>query len=339
MLLFESIASVRELADGRLLLTDSRVRLLYLIDSSLTRRMQIGRIGDGPNEYRAPGTIIALSKNQSVVIDRQNRKFYALAADRFVETPVALRPPLSLWRGTILGMADDYSRFSAVAHGPKVQLPFPTPDRSSPVVSDSVIFVRQRTNGRTDTIAFGKSYHSGAISKRVRIGNTDELHNAIHPLQTFDQGWMFPDGTVAIVRVNPYGVDWHTAGKVTAGAPVKETPVPITRALKQWILNHTLQDADGNPKFRPDDFAHWPSNVPPFTSFSVRGGIDGHVYVERTRIGERQRVDVFERARGRVASIELPPRARLVGVGARHWYLAQPTADGEEALVRWTPPR
>ncbi len=337
-LLFEAIVSVRELADRRLLLTDGGTRLLYTLDSSLTRRAQIGRKGDGPNEYRSPGMIIALSGNHSVVIDRQNRKFYMLSGDRFVESPAPFRPPSASWRGTLFGISDDYSRFTTVAHGPRVRLPFPTFDRTSPVVADSVVFIRSRASGRADTIAFGKSYHSGAISKRVRIGNTNDLNNTIHPLQTFDQGWMFPDGTVAIVRVNPYRVDWYDAGGVAVGPSVNEPSTPITRTIKQWIMNHTLLDVNGAPKFRPEDFAQWPRTLPPFTSFSVRGGSDGRVYVERTVISERQRIDVFDRARGRVNSVELPPHSRMVGTGARDWYLAQRTDDDEEALIRWTPP-
>lgn len=336
--LFESIISARELRDGRVLVTDGRLKALFVLDAALQSRRQLGRTGDGPNEYRAPGSITSLSDDVSVVVDRQNRKFYLLSGDRFAELPAPLRPPNAAWRGTLLGMADDYARFAAISHGARVRLPFPNPDRASPVTTDSVVFVRQRTNGITDTVAFGKSYFAGAIAKRIRIGNTNDLYQTFHPLQTFDQGWMFPDGTVAIARANPYRVDWYSGGSMAVGPVVSEPSVPVTGTIKQWIMSHTRLDVDGNPIFKPGDFPQWPRAVPPFTSFSVRGGSDGRMYVERTQISERQRIDVFDRTRGRVASVELPPRARLVGVGARHWYLAQPNEDDEEALIRWPPP-
>ena len=336
--LFESIASVRELRDGRVLVTDQRTMLLYVLDPSLKSRRQIGRSGDGPGEYRSPGPIIALLGDRSAVIDRQNRKLYMLDADKFVELPVPLRPPGATWRGVQSGIADDYSRFAAVAHGSIVRFPFPTPDRTIPVTSDSVAFVLQRPGQGIDTIGYGRSYHWGALSKRVRTGNGWELHNVIHPLQTFDQGWIFSDGNVAIARVSPYRVDWYTSGVMSVGPAVTESPLPVTRSVRKWITDHTRLDVNGEPMFRPDDFAEWPLTLPPFTSFSVSGGIHGRLYVQRTTISERQRIDVFERTRGRIATVELPARSRLVGVGARHWYLAQPNDDDEEVLIRWTPP-
>ena len=51
---FSEIASIRELRDGRVIVVDTRERVLKLVDFGRTSASMIGHKGAGPGEYRAP---------------------------------------------------------------------------------------------------------------------------------------------------------------------------------------------------------------------------------------------------------------------------------------------
>ena len=51
---FSQIAAVRELKDGRLLVVDSRDKLVQLVNLNANRAIKVGREGLGPGEYGLP---------------------------------------------------------------------------------------------------------------------------------------------------------------------------------------------------------------------------------------------------------------------------------------------
>lgn len=329
---FGRIAGVRELSDGRVLITDSQARSLFVLDATLKSRRKIGRDGDGPGEYRAPGRVIALEGDRSIVIDNNNRKWYLLDGDRFLATPDAWRNTALQWNGALSGISSTGAALDGRAHGAPIRLPFPL----MPRLRDSVAFVRLNPNAARDTIGYGRLHANGAAVKRDKSGLP---HNALHPLNTADQAWLFPDGTIAIARVEPYRVEWREAnGRVVNNAPVIGTAQQVTTPIKQWVMRHNLLDVNGDPIFTVQDYPTWPRTVPAFTNFALVAGTDGRLYIRRTQVSDQAMVDVFDRQRGRIASVTLPPRSRLVAVGTRGWYLAQTNDDEEELLVRWTPP-
>ncbi len=78
---FTQIASVRELKDGRVLLTDPRERIVQLIDFKSGTATKVGREGSGPGEYVLPQRIVALPADTSAIYDPSNVRYLLLGPD------------------------------------------------------------------------------------------------------------------------------------------------------------------------------------------------------------------------------------------------------------------
>lgn len=327
---------MRELPDGMLLVTESLARLLYAVNRQGVRK-QIGRTGDGPAEYRSPGWLIGLDSLSSVLIDNNNRRWSYLQQTTFSPTPEALRELSLRVQGVLGGVSLGGRALDVRGHGPLARLPFPNPNRAHPVSRDSVAFVLYEGRERADTIALGLTHRFGAAVKRLNIKGVPDQYNAMHPLATFDQAVLFADGTVALARVKPYRVDWRRAnGAWIVGKAVGDATPAVTANMRRELSRAVSTYGDEIPVFDASDFPIWPDRVPPFTSHSVHAGPDGRAYVVRTWIGGTtpRQVDVFDRQRGRVGSLSMPPGARLVGIGQRALFVARPLETGEEELLR-----
>lgn len=335
-LVFDRVGHVRELPDGMLLVTESLARLLYAVNRQGVRK-QIGRTGDGPAEYRSPGWLIGLDSLSSVLIDNNNRRWSYLQQTTFSPTPEALRELSLRVQGVLGGVSLGGRALDVRGHGPLARLPFPNPNRAHPVSRDSVAFVLYEGRERADTIALGLTHRFGAAVKRLNIKGVPDQYNAMHPLATFDQAVLFADGTVALARVKPYRVDWRRAnGAWIVGKAVGDATPAVTANMRRELSRAVSTYGDEIPVFDASDFPIWPDRVPPFTSHSVHAGPDGRAYVVRTWIGGTtpRQVDVFDRQRGRVGSLSMPPGARLVGIGQRALFVARPLETGEEELLR-----
>src|SRR5262245_50161247 len=84
---FTRVAGARELADGRLMLTDRGEDKIVVADLVTGRLQTLGRPGSGPAEYRRPGRVIVLPGDSSLVTDEGNERFLVIAPDlRIVRT-------------------------------------------------------------------------------------------------------------------------------------------------------------------------------------------------------------------------------------------------------------
>jgi hypothetical protein len=64
---FTSIAGVRELADGRVLVSDSRETRVMVLDFATGTAEPVGRTGSGPGEYRRAARLYALRADSTVM--------------------------------------------------------------------------------------------------------------------------------------------------------------------------------------------------------------------------------------------------------------------------------
>jgi hypothetical protein len=316
------------------LVSDGLARTLYVLDATMQTRRQIGRAGDGPGEYRSPADIVALDGDRSLVLDARNRKWYVLDGTTFLDTPESLRTVSRQWQGTFSGVASNGVMLDGRVHGTRVRLGFPIPR-----IGDSVAFVRMAAATPRDTVALGRFHFFGAVRKEFATPKGPDVTVATHPMNTGDQAWLFPDGRLAMARVSPYRVEWRAPdGQRTVSRVLSDASPPMTSRMKHEVMQRYALDEQGNPKFKPSDFATWPERVPPFTEGALVAGLDGRLYVKRTLVGGRRSVDVFDQQRGHVSTVQLPVGTDLIAVGRRGWYLAQINDDEEYHLVRWTPP-
>jgi hypothetical protein len=75
---FSTIAGVRELRDGRVLVSDFRDRTVTLVDLDRGSARQVGRRGQGPAEYSQPGLLLALPNGETLVADYGNLRYLVI---------------------------------------------------------------------------------------------------------------------------------------------------------------------------------------------------------------------------------------------------------------------
>ena len=80
---FTRATSVRELADGRLLIVDWSDQKVFVAGRSNAEVQQLGRNGSGPGEYLQPGTLFAIGGDSTVLADSRNGR-WLIARSAFV---------------------------------------------------------------------------------------------------------------------------------------------------------------------------------------------------------------------------------------------------------------
>ncbi|MBK8006898.1 MAG: hypothetical protein IPK12_24335 [Gemmatimonadetes bacterium] len=78
---FDQVVALRELANGRVLVTDVAAKAVLLADFRTQAHSQVGRSGQGPGEYNLPGDLIALAGDTTLVVDRGNRRMLVVTPD------------------------------------------------------------------------------------------------------------------------------------------------------------------------------------------------------------------------------------------------------------------
>lgn len=344
---FTQIRGLRELADGRLLLTDRLEPAIYVVELGAGTVTRIGREGEGPYEYRLPGTLLKLPGDSTLVTDDGNLRLMVIGPDLKVHRSFSnalqglgfgLYPRAVDTRGRM------YFQVPFWAHGPDVP----------PGDTVEVERIDLRT-GAIDTL--GRVKGVTMPPGQVRYGL---------PYVPFspEDGWQATaDGRVVFVRSADYHIEWRGPdGKVARGAPIPFTTLPVTQEDKitytrTFMENSSMSGRAGknggstgmgavpSEMLTPKSIAEiarknlFATKKPPFTDAAPKLGPDGTLWVERsTPAGAPRTFDVFD-ATGRVVqSVVLPANHRLLAVGVGGIYLVATMDDGIERLERYARP-
>lgn len=328
---FTSVAAVRELTDGRVLVTDAGEKRLYVADWRSGAVTALGREGSGPGEYQRPRNLFALSADSTLLVDALGGRWLLLAGDSIVTTVPVSAPPIQA--GARLPLGADAQGHVVASRGigvPSGSAPMTMPRR------DSSYLVRvHRLSGASDTIATLAS-RPGRISVSGPIDRATAIEIVVNPLSVGDQVVVLPDGWVAVVRVDPYRVDWiGPDGRKAQGAPLPFDRHPVTDREKRAILQRQATERGDEPR-DPDSVLDWPATLPPFLTGAVLPASDGRIWIRRTsRAGDRQVLyDVVGRSGALSARLSLPDGQHVVGIGRAAVYTAETDADGIQRLRR-----
>jgi hypothetical protein len=200
--------------------------------------------------------------------------------------------------------------------------------------STTLVLVDRRT-GTADTLAVLKSRPS-----RIHTQGTVERITAIeittNPLAAGELGLVFPDGWVAIARLDPYRVEWLApGGQRVAGAPLPFAATRVTDEEKRAVLQREA-DARGTEPRDPDSVRDWPEHVPPFLAGALLAAPDGRLWIRRTPTAARPRTsyDVVDRRGGLAAQLTLGAAERIIGFGRDAAYSVVTDGDGIERVRR-----
>ena len=327
------LSPVRELADGRVLLSDVLERALFVVDFESGDVRTVGSVGDGPGEYLSPRSLYALDGDSTMFTDPATHLALLLVGDDIVETLVSAAPLVERFGAEPPWGADRTGRLLGVEG-----FAFP-PDvvPMSRTLADSVRIllttgsVLDEEPGGFDTIAElgGQGLFGVNEVERSALGMPGRTTNLTSPLASEGQAWLFGDGWIALAHPDPYRVDWRTPeGQWIRGAPLPFTEVQVTREAQCTIVGE-LPSGECRPELWP-----WPEFLPPFTmdrTWSSPGGTalhpapNGMVLIARAYLAEHseRRYDVVDRQGVLRGVIRLPPDRTIVGFGRSSLYVMQ----------------
>lgn len=344
---FSWVKSVRELSDGRLLVSDGIERFLYVVDFRSGTIAQIGSHGDGPGEYQWPGYLYPLGTDSTLFVDTNVHRWFLMVGERIVKSldqyalmPILLRggtEPLGVDRlGRVLGT-------EGFAYQPGV-----LPNSQTEADSVRILLSESSVLGSSAQIEAGQFDTVAEVGGQGLAGVMVE--QGLRPLQrisqlaTQGQAWLFPDGWIAVAQPEPYRVDWRKPdGQWIRGAPLPFTPVAVTHEEKCFRLSRvTLYTECWLDRFP----VPWPRHVPPFVRSRLRRATPGAtplrpapggmLLILRTPTLEApgNRYDVIDRAGELRGVLRLPQDQSIVGFGGSSLFIVQEDEMGLQTLKR-----
>ena len=335
---FDRVSSVRELADGRVIVADIIADRLYIVDWRVGTATQFGVKGRGPGEYVEIGRVFPSRGDSSVLEDPTIRKWLVMDG-------VRIGPPLnSTAKYTVdlfLAGVDTLGRYLEVSphRFAKGRNGRPVPIRD---FADTLVAVLVHRSGeRRDTIAALRgSYRGHAEARKVSNGVAMDYW-FYSRIRTEDQTVLFPDGWISVVRSDPYTIEWHPPkGAAHTRRTLPFDSVRVDDMQKRHAMYRTW-DAATRPLFKPEEMPGWPTVLPPFERDALLAFPEGWLGIVRTpdaRVQKRY-VDVVGRDGILRFRLELPDEERVVGVSASYIYSVKMDSDDVEHLVRRRRPR
>jgi hypothetical protein len=353
---FTLINGVRELRDGRVIVSDTREKTVQILDLKTGTATKIGREGSGPGEYALPARLLAMPGDTSVVYDPLNRRFLVI-------TPDGKAGPFASYENSdagitriTIGARYTDARGRLYSAGPS----FSIGPNGAPTSSDTAPILRlDRATRKTDTVAF---VHVPNTTIQTSQGGTNVTVRAGggNPFVSVDDWAVTPDGRVAVVRTKDYHVDWYGPdGKRTSGPAIAYEKIKVTEDDKKAFRERragggngfmiTEQRGSGGTERsaavaqavaglpEPTD---WPDVKPAFVGAAAAAAPNGQLWVLRTRPAKDKvpTYDVFDGSGKVIGRVALPANTRLVGFGANTVYLARSDEDDLQYLQRYRLP-
>ncbi len=329
---FSDVSSVRELADGRALLTDRRERRIVVGDFRTGRATLIGRNGSGPGEYQVIGPITPIAGDSSIITDFMQRRFLLFDADRIVGQSSPDHPVVLATQGFFNG-ADARGNLwlrRTDARGVGVTI---TDNRDSAYV----VLVRRAT-GAQDTVAKLRTRPT-RVEQRVNDKKETTFTSiaATGVLSSEEQAALYTDGTLAIARLEPFRVDWRSpAGVWTRGAPLPVAQIRVDARERAAFMerNAATYKPSANPMPgmatpTPPSASDFPPVFPPFGNGAVTAGPAGTLLVRRPKSADYMGSHYFviDRRGTLLGELSLPANETIVGASARHVYVVAKDDD------------
>ena len=340
---FSQVRGVRELPDGRVIVSDRIEERVSVADFGTGRLQAIGRTGRGPREFHLPTALAPMPGDSTLLTDEGNSRLAVIAPP----------PGLGIQRSFALDVPGIPVALGArgVDAAGRFYLQIPGWLSGARERGDSVWLVRfdARTR-RVDTLASLK----GSTSPPARDGR--QMGIPFVPFSPQDNWAVARDGRVAIVRSGDYHVEWLGAdGALVRGPPTAFERIPVTPQdrvayMRSFLANSPVggRDPGGGMSATPAEFLTdrsvremaerntFAATMAPFSDTRPQLGPGGTLWVERSaHAGEPSRWDVFDAAGRLTRRVVLPRGRRLAALGAAAAYLVATDEDGVEHLERY----
>ena len=339
---FSAIRGVRELRDGRVLVSDYLEQRVVLADFAKGTLLARVTKGGGPAEARLPTRLVPALGDSTFLVDLGNNRLLVLDGQgKPVRTVAAERPGVLGTRGVDASGA----------------LYFAVPgwaERENALPGDSVRVVRwQPGSSSTEfiTVIQGERMRSD-IREPARVPRIPIVGYAAQ-----DAWVMTAGGTVRIVRGGGYMIESRAPKAAPVIGPsyayVTRPVSAVDRAtfVRNFLTTNPTSgkgenggmgfsppptDEEVNALLRNTQFAE---RHPMFSAADVVAGMDGRLWVGRTvEPGKPVLYDLFDAAGRRTASVELQPGRRVAAVGLKGVYVVFESEEGLQHLERYPLP-
>lgn len=320
---FKRLISVRELGDGRVLVSDRSSNRVLIGNFEIGVVDTIAPNDNPAAQFGLAGPLFALAGDSTLLADFDNRRWHFFRGARHVSTVDARHPAVAavpvLMGSDTLGHVLGRNFVRAVGA-----------DRSGDSAS---LVLAYRSTSRVDTIA--KLIPLTATSQSALVNEvkrTSTLRVTLSERSASEQAVLFPDGWVAIARLRPFRVDWREPdGRVTHGAHLAD--------------NEPMLPASGSPGTQASNTTS-ATDTPPFPGISRRyveapnpalfAAPDGRVLILRRvpSSSTTARYYVIDRSGSLRGVLVLDVREEIIGFGARSVYVAVTSNRGTERLRR-----
>jgi hypothetical protein len=325
---FTLVTSVRELPDGRVLVLDRTDKKLGVVDWKTSALTPIGRNGSGPGEYAQPTTLLALGGDSTLMPDPRNGRWLLLSGASIVATIGADAPALKNGgrqpngadaRGHVIATG-------AISRGAAT----PVPRR------DSILLLRlQRTTGKADTMAVMRA-RPATINIQGPADRPTSVQVLQNPLGAGELAALFPDGWIAVARIEPYRVDWIAPdGKQIRGQPLPFERVRLDLREQRAYLAREAARTGTTPR-DPSSLPDWPESMPAFQPGALLTAPDGRLWIRRTGTAADPSppYDVIDRRGALVARVMAGADVTVVGFGRAAIYTMATDDNGVQRLQR-----
>ena len=341
---FTEISSIRELRDGRVIAVDGRELTVKAIDFRIGLATTIGRTGEGPGEYRWPGKLYVLAGDSSLLQDQAGGRLMIIGPDA---KPGGFFDPSRAEADTLVARARRFFPRSSDARGNLYGELQPIKVGAGGVLELADHSAIERLNVATrkrDTVALWPVRKDANARMMNGMVVTQPRMNAF---PAWEQWAVAPDGRIAFVFPDPYRVNFVGADrKVKENPPIAYEKVRVDDAVKKWHREErerpqmamrysrgggSSMEMMKRPYTEPTE---WPEFLPPYLG-QVFFGSDNLLWIPRTTVpGKPTTFDIID-GQGKVFErVELPPRTKLVGFGAKTLYIVRLDDDDLQYLQR-----
>ena len=319
---FTNLTSLRELPDGRALVTDRKEGRLAVVDFKAGTVRSISRKGSGPGEYLDLGPLIPLPSDSSIVIDIGNTRWLILVRDSVTATIPSDNPAIK----SVLFWVP----FGSDRTGNLLSMQYRPAGRTSMTMDSVDLTLVSRSTGRVAVVG---ALRYGVPTRGINsptVGKEGELR-VTRPPYTIreEQPLLFEDGWIAVARYEPYRVDWISpTGQLVRGAPLPGRPIPMSAREREAYIARNRAYASAR---------EWPVNVPPFDkSFPLLASPEGWLVIPRVPSADspNARYDFVDRTGALRGQLSLPSGSRLLAFSKRSAYVVVTDSDGIERLQR-----
>jgi len=323
---FTSVTSVRELSDGRVIVTDGREQRIMVLDFRTGDSREIGRKGKGPNEYTMVAFLHALAGDSSAMVDFMSRRWLLFDGDAIVAT-IPPDNPAVLAAGAVF--------FGADARGNVVRsVPPPVSDGLTITTErdSGALVMIARTTGKADTVTklrLALRRITRETNAEGRITSSSTFPTQVLP--TEESFVLFRDGALAVARHDPFRVDWRLPnGRWVYGDSIPIAKIPVTaRERKAYEDRQSPNQPQFPPGFEPPKTT-FPDFIPAFPmGQGVFPGPQGQLLVRRTKSADFPTMTylVIDRRGKLTGTFTLSNREKVEGVSERAIYISERDED------------